>query len=652
MTETMTATLETEQFEFKAQTRDLLGLVIHSLYTQKEIFLRELVSNASDALDRLRFESLTAPGLMPAGHTPRITLLPDPAGRTLAIADNGIGMTRDDVIANIGTIARSGTKDLLERIRRAPHDEIPDLIGRFGVGFYSAFMVADRVTLVTRHASEATATRWESRGDGDYTIAAAERTEPGTTVTLTLKAVDADAEIEDYTDQWVLARIVKRYSDFVAWPIVLTGVPADVDDAIDEPLGGASARTAGAAPVEKTLNSQKPLWTKAVSDVSEEEYREQYRHLTHDWNPPLLRLSAKAEGRIECQALLFIPSEAPADLFYHAAGHGLQLYAKRVLVIDRCADLLPRYLRFVRGVVDVFDLPLHISRQMLQQRWQIDRIQKWVARKVLDLLADTRANDPGTYLKFWRQFGRALKEGLGADYDNRDRLLRLFLFESSRHPDELTTLEQYVERMKPEQPSIYYLTGESRDQIEHAPHLEAVRARGFEVLYLTDPVDDLLVQALPEYEGKRLKALDKGTLDIGADATESAETTPAEASAITSKLQERLSEHIKTVRLSTRLTTSPACLTRDEYDYSPRMERLLLKGKGGGPRQRRTLEVNARHPLIARLDERLAAGEGSDTEWDDFAELLLGYALLAEGSEPVNAVRFGQALERLMQRGF
>ncbi len=624
----MPATVDAERFEFKAETRDLLGLMIHSLYTQKEIFLRELISNASDALDRLRFESLTRPGLTPEGHVPRITLSVDLPARQLSIADNGIGMTRDDVITNIGTIARSGTKDLMERLRRAPQDAMPDLIGRFGVGFYSAFIVADHVTLITRHASEAAATRWASSGDGEYTVCDAERAEPGTTVTLTLKAIDADAGIEDYTDQWVLSRIVKRYSDFVAYPIVLAGLPDEVEK------------------TTKTLNSQKPMWAKAASETSEDEYREYYRHLTHDWNPPLLRLSAKAEGRIECQALLFIPSEAPTDLFYHAAPYGLQLYAKRVLVLDQCADLLPRYLRFVRGVVDALDLPLHISRQTLQERWQLDRIQKWVTRKVLDLLADTREKDPAAYLTFWRLFGRALKEGLGVDYEHRDRLLQLFLFESSHHATELTTLDQYVERMKPDQSAIYYLAGESREVIERAPHLEAVRAAGFEVLYLVDPVDDLVMQALPEYAGKRFKALDKGALDLPADKadTASADADDAGFNALAARWQEQLSAYVKSVRLSTRLTTSPACLIGEEYDYSPRMERLLLKGKGGGPRQRRTLEVNPRHPLIAQLNTR------ADAEWEDYGELLFGYALLAEGSEPLNAVRFGQALERLMRR--
>ncbi|MGH9346490.1 MAG: molecular chaperone HtpG [Vicinamibacterales bacterium] len=641
-------TTDTEVFEFQAQTRELLGLVIHSLYTQKEIFLRELVSNASDALDRLRFEAMLHPELMAEGYTPRVVLQRDTAERTLTIADNGIGMTRSDVVANIGTIARSGTKELLERIARGDTRGAPELIGRFGVGFYSAFMVAEDVSLVSRHASEQQATRWESRGDGEYTIGAAERAEPGTTITLRLKAVDHDAGIEDYTDQWVLSRIIRRYSDFVAYPIVLAGVPRD------EPMfaGPPSPDTSTTAVVleDRVLNSQKPVWSKPPAEVSDEEYNACYRQLTHDWNPPVLRLLARAEGRIECQALVFVPAEAGHDLFYHAVPYGLQLYAKRVLVVDECADVLPRYLRFVRGVLDVLDLPLHVSRQMLQERSQIERIQKWLTRKVLDRLDEVRQTDAETYLKIWRQFGRVLKEGLGPDHENKDRLLALFLFESSHQATELTSLAAYVERMPADQQHIYFLSGDSREAIEHAPHLESARARGFEVLYLTEPVDDLLVQALPEFGGKRLKSLGQGALDLGAPADEG-EPAAADVSALAARLQELLTAHVKSVRASTRLTTSPACLTGEEYEYSPRMERLLLKGKGGGPRQRRILELNPRHPLIQRLCERLAAEQDPEgLPWDDCAQLLLGYALLAEGSEPFNAVRFGQALSELMRR--
>ena len=635
---TTTAEPTSQIHEFKAHTQQLLSLMIHSLYTQKEIFLRELVSNASDALDRLRFESILDHALAEGSEPPGIRLEVDAASRTLTVRDNGIGMSRDEVIANIGTIARSGTKELLDEIKRndagAEHGALPELIGRFGVGFYSAFMVADSIVLVTRRAGETAATRWESTGDGHYTVAEATRPTHGTSITLRLKPVDVDAGVEDYTDQWVLSRIVKQYSDFIAYPIVLGG------------LTGEDA-------AERTLNSQKPLWARSPAEVSEQEYTDFYHQITHDRTPPLLHLSTRAEGRIDCQVLLYVPVDASQDLYYHAAAFGLRLYARRVLVLERCADLLPRYLRFVTGVVDVLDLPLNISRQMLQESRNVAEIRKWLTRAILGRLGEIQQQDPETYLKFWRPFGRALKEGFGVDHQNRDRLLSLFLFESSQHPAGLTTLDQYVERMKPDQKDIYYLTGDSRDAIEHAPHVEAARDRGFEVLYLVDPVDDLLVQSLPEHAGKRVRSLGKGTLDWERT-TEDATADSAQAdefAPLTKQLEELLSAHVKRVRLSTRLTASPACLVGDEYDYTPRMERLLLKGKGGGARQRRILELNPRHPVIVKLNDRRKAA-ADDARWPDYAELLLTYALLAEGSEPANPVRFTRALVDLMQQSW
>ena len=631
---TMTAEQTSQVHEFKAHTQQLLWLMIHSLYTQKDIFLRELASNASDALDRLRFESIRDHSLADGSEPPTIRLEVDSAQRTLTVHDNGIGMSRDEVIANIGTIARSGTQELLEELKGKGQDALPELIGRFGVGFYSAFMVADSITLVTRRAGDPAVTRWASAGDGQYTISDGSRPTHGTSVTLQLKRVDPDAGIEDYADEWVLARIVKQYSDFIAYPIVLAGA-------------------GGAAAAERTLNSQKPLWARSPAEVSDEEYRGFYHQLTHDRTPPLLHLAARAEGRIDCQVLVYVPAEAPQDLHYHGFAFGLRLYARRVLVLERCPDLLPRYLRFVTGAVDVLDLPLNISRQMLQESRNVAEIRKWLTRTILGRLAELQQHDPETYLKVWRQYGRALKEALGVDYQNRDRLLSLFLFESSRHPSGLTTLDQYVERTTPDQTDIYYLTGESRDAIEHAPHVEAARERGFEVLYLIDPVDDLLVQSLTEHAGKRVRSLGKGTLDWARSSEDAAaDSAHAEAFAsLTRRLEELLTTHVKRVRLSMRLTASPACLVGEEYDYTPRMERLLMKGKGGGPRQRRILELNPTHPVVTKLKERQATA-ADDPRWVDYAELLLSYALLTEGSEPADPVRFTRALVELMQQSF
>jgi len=628
---TMTAE-QTEVHEFKAHTQHLLSLMIHSLYTRKDVFLRELISNASDAFDRLRFEGFLDDSLIESREPPAIRLEVDTEARTLTIHDAGIGMSRDDVIANIGTIARSGTQELIEQLKLKDADALPELIGRFGVGFYSAFMVADSIVLVTRRAGETTATRWESSGDGRYTIADTTRATHGTSITLRLKAVDADAGIEDYTEAWVLSRIVKQYSDYIAFPIV---------------FAGSAAETGG----ERTLNSQKPLWARRPAEVSDQEYRDFYNQIPHDRTPPLLHLATRAEGRIDCQVLVYVPATASPDLYYHAVPFGLRLYARRVLVEEQCADLLPRYLRFVTGVVDVLDLPLNISRQMLQENRTVTEIRKWVTRAILNRLAELQQQEPQTYAALWKEFGRALKEGLGADHQNRDRLLSLFLFESSRDSVELTTLDQYVARMKPEQQDIYCLSGDSRDAIEHAPHVEAARDRGFEVLYLLDPVDDLLLQALPEHAGKRVRSLGQGALDWERPSGDK-EADAAQAdtlSALTKRLEELLAAHVKRVQLSKRLTTSPACLIGEEYDYTPRMERLLMKGKGGGPRQRRILEVNPTHPLIVKLNDRLRASGGDDPRWPDYAELLMSSALLAEGSQPADPVRFTRAITDLMQ---
>src|SRR5215469_2653639 len=458
----MTSHMET--FQFQAEARQVLDLMIHSLYTNKEIFLRELISNASDALDRLRFEALSKPELIGPDEKLEIWIESDPNARTLTISDNGIGMSRDEVIANIGTIAKSGTRELLQALREKQQtsETLTTLIGQFGVGFYSAFMVADRVTLVTRRAGEDKATQWESAGDGSFTITDASKFTRGTSITLHLKKFEEDAEIADFTSKWTIEQIVKRYSDFVAYPVIFK----DKD--------GKEA--------DKTLNSMKPIWTRPRSEVTDEEYKEFYKHISHDWNEPMLTWSFRAEGRSEYQALLFVPSEAPFDLFYTTGKFGLHLYVRRVLIMEHCEELLPSYLRFIRGVVD-----------------SLEELQK---------------NEGDKYAELWKQFGRVLKEGI-TDFDNKEKLTGLYLFESSNSPDKPATLRDYVGRMKSDQSAIYYLTGPSRRAVENSPHLEGFRDKGYEVLYLVDPVDEMLVQWLPEFEGKKLKSIGKGVADFG-----------------------------------------------------------------------------------------------------------------------------------------
>ncbi|RMH20840.1 MAG: molecular chaperone HtpG [Acidobacteria bacterium] len=648
-TETKSSGKKTETFAFQAETRQLLDIVIHSLYSNKEIFLRELISNASDALDRLRFEALTDDKLLEKDEKLEIRLETDPEKRTLSVIDNGIGMSRQEVIDNIGTIAKSGTRELMARLAASKQSEVAELIGQFGVGFYSAFMVADRVTLVTRRAGEETATRWESSGDGEYTLSETSRFMRGTTVTLHLKPVDADNGIEDFTDFHVLQRIVKRYSDFVAYPITMEHRRQEPElDEAGKPIPGKFRSVVE----EKTLNSMKPIWTRPRSEVQDEEYAEFYKHIAHDWNEPLDVLSLHAEGRIEYQALLFLPSKAPFDLYYRDQRWGLQLYVRRVLIMDHCEELLPPYLRFVKGVVDSPDLPLNVSREMIQQDRHIAQIKRWLTRKVIDHLQEMQKNDAGKYRTFWREFGRVLKEGVTSDFDNKDRLLPLLLFPSSRDESELTTLPDYVSRMKPEQEEIYYLTGESRAQVEGSPHLEAFKEKGYEVLFLLDPVDELVVQAVPEFDGKKLKSAGKGTVELGTEeerkkAEEALAGKKEEFAGLMELLKKTLDEWVKEVRLSQRLTTSPACLVGDDFDLSPQLERLIRQTEGHVPRQKRILELNPEHEILKKMRARFA-GDENDPKLADYAHLLLGYALLAEGSELPDPARFNRLVAELM----
>jgi molecular chaperone HtpG len=617
-------TTNTETFQFQAEARQVLDLMIHSLYTNKEIFLRELISNASDALDRLRFEALSKPELIGPDEKLEIWIESDSTARTLTISDNGIGMSREEVISNIGTIAKSGTRELLQTLReRQSADMLTTLIGQFGVGFYSAFMVADRVTLVTRRAGDDKATQWESAGDGTFTIADASKFVRGTSIVLHLKTFDEDSEVEDFTDKWVIERIVKRYSDFVAYPIIYK----DKDP----------------KQADKTLNSMKPIWTRPRSEVKDEEYKEFYKHISHDWNEPLTTWSFRAEGRSEYQALLFVPSQAPFDLFYATGKFGLHLFVRRVLIMEHCEELLPGYLRFVRGVVDSADLPLNVSRQRLQEDRHITQIRKWLTKKVLDSLEEMQKNESDKYSEFWKQFGRVVKEGPSIDFDNKDKVIALCLFESSADAEKLTTLKQYIERMKPDQTSIYYITGPSRKAVENSPHLEAFKQKGFEVLYMVDPVDEMLMQWLPEYEGKKLKSIAKGVADL-ADETD-LKDKQREFSALIDALQKKLDDRVKEVRLSGRLTSSPACLVVAEHDVSPNLEKLLNQAKGETSKQKRILELNPDHEIIAKMRNR-----ADDTMLEDVAEVLYGYALLAEGSELHEPLKFNQALIRVLAK--
>ncbi len=644
----------TETFEFQAETSRLLNLVVNSLYTTKDIFLRELISNASDALDRLRFERLTRPDIVPEDHVDEIRIVPNRENRTLTIEDTGIGMSREEVIKNLGTIAQSGTRELLQQAAAEGDREVlSSLIGQFGVGFYSVFMVADKVSVVTRKAGEDEATFWESVGEGRFDVSEARRDRCGTSITLHLKPVDEESGIRDYTDCHVLEDIVKRYSDFINYPVIC---PVERTEYERDEDGTPKTDTEPKTIVEnRTLNAMQPIWTRPQSEVSDEEYADFYRHITHDWTAPLKTIPLRAEGRIEYRALLFIPSTPPLDLGFGAPTWGLQLYAKSVMIMDRCEEVLPPWLRFVRGVVDSADLPLNISRETLQQDRHITHIRRFLTSRILKTLDRMKRDEFEDYLKFWHAFGRILKEGVAGGAEERGQLENLLLFRSSADPEKLTSLAEYVSRMKVTQDAIFYLTGPSMKVIESSPHLEAFKARGYEVLYLDDPVDELLVQFLQEYEEKPLKSVAAGTADLGDDAEKEKSRKDLEQrsenlKALLEAIGKHLEDSVREVRLSSRLKESPACLVGSEHDISPQLERMLRQaGQPVPPRPKRILELNPDHELTAKLAERFAA-DADDEAVEETAELLLGYALLAEGSELPDPARFTAALARLMSR--
>ncbi len=608
-----------ERHEFQAEVRQLLDLMIHSLYSERDIFLRELVSNASDAIDKLRFEALTRPELGVAD--PEIRLEIDKDARTLTVHDTGIGMSRDEVVRNIGTIARSGTKEFLGALKQADATKTgPALIGQFGVGFYSAFMVADRIVLVTRRAGETTATRWESTGDGSYTIADAERSAAGTTITLHLRPADAEGGVSDYTDDGVLGTIVKRYSDFVAYPIKLG---------------------------DKTLNSMKAIWDRPKSEVTEDEYKQFYRHISHDWTDPLRTIPTKIEGTFEASALLYIPEKAPYDLYAPEMKRGLQLYVKRVFVMDECKDLMPAHLRFVRGVVDAHDLSLNVSREILQKDRQIQLIKKQLVKKVLATLDEVKRDERSKYETFWKELGPVLKEGL-ASYDtaDKDKLLDLVIAKTTHSASERVSLAEYVARMKEGQDAIYYLVG-APDTVAHSPLLEAFAEKGYEVLLFSDAIDELWLERAPRYSDKPMKAIDRGAIDLGTK-----DTTDADKQRfgdLLAALRVALQEDVKEVRLSTRLAASAACLVNDENDLSPRMARMLEQMGQTAPDVKRILEVNPQHPLLAKL-LAVHAESKADPRIEAVAKVLYGQAQLAESGTVADPQGFNRALGDLALR--
>ncbi|MFE3898968.1 molecular chaperone HtpG [Streptomyces sp. NPDC059153] len=646
--------MPSETFEFQVEARQLLQMMIHSIYSNKDVFLRELVSNASDALDKLRLEALRDDSLGADVSDLHIDIETDKQARTLTVRDNGIGMSHDEVVQLIGTIANSGTAKFLRELREAEDSAAAEgLIGQFGVGFYSSFMVADEVTLLTRRAGESQGTRWTSTGEGTYTIETVDSAPQGTSVTLRLKPEDADDRLYDYTSAWKIREIVKRYSDFITWPVRMAPETAAADAAATADSGAA----ADDAPREpETLNSMKALWARSRDEVTDDEYHELYKHISHDWIAPLETIRLQAEGTFEYQALLFIPSHAPQDLFMQGYKRGIQLYVKRVFIMDDCEALMPPYLRFVKGVVDAQDLSLNVSREILQQDRQIQLMHRRLAKKVLSTVKDMMSADPERYATFWREFGRVLKEGLLSDFENRDAILGVASFATTHDKDEPTTLRQYVERMKDGQEHIYYLTGESRQAIENSPHMEAFRAKGVEVLLLTDPVDEVWVEAEPEFDGKKLRSVAKGEVDLGTEeekkeAATERENRQQEYADLLAWMTDRLSETVKEVRLSSRLTVSPACIVSDTHDVTPALENMYRAMGQPVPHVKRILELNPEHPLVSGLNRAHAErGEDAAIGLEETAELLHDLALLAEGGELGDPSRFVRLMADRLER--
>ena len=598
-----------EKFEFQTEVKQLLNLMIHSLYSNKEIFLRELVSNASDAIDKARYESLTNLDLLGEDKTFRIQVSVDKEKRIIRISDNGVGMSRQELIQNIGTIASSGTRKFVEQLTGDQKKDM-SLIGQFGVGFYSVFMVADRVILTTKRlGSDEPAVCWESTGDGTYTLEEADRKERGTGLEIHVKEDDQEF-LEDYR----IRSIIRKYSEYITYPIALS----DKDGK------------------EEILNDKAPIWRRPKADITKENYEEFFKHLTFDEEPPLAWSHNQVEGTLEYTTLLYVPAKAPFDLYQPEKQNGLSLYVKRVFIMSDCKELVPSYLRFVRGIVDSEDLPLNVSREILQKNAVIQKINKATTKKVLQLLETMSKEDAEKYAKFWKEFGNVLKEGFHMNWENLDELKRLVRFESSRTlPGGYSGLEQYVVGMKGEQKDIYYITGESRMAVEHSPHLEVFKAKEIEVLYMTDPIDEWVVQSLSEFDGKKLVNVAKGDLDLG-DLSKEEKQTRKESQSKYKKFmkdfEEKMADQLKEVRVTTRLKESPACLVADEQDMGANMERILKMARQQVTPGKRILEINPEHPIIGNLHKTFEA-DPENPRLKDWYALLVDQSLLAEGSE-------------------
>lgn len=645
--------------EFQAETKELLNLMIHSIYTNHEIFLRELISNASDAIDKLHFESLQNRDILEGNEDYEIFLVPDKESHTLTISDNGIGMTKDEVVENIGTIAKSGTKAFLEQLQKAKDNnaELTDkeMIGQFGVGFYSAFMVAEKVTITTRKAGTSEAVRWESTGDGSYTLEDCEKESRGTTITITLgKEFYGDEAEENFTDTWNLQNLVKKYSDYVRYPIKMNfeteEMPRDDEGKIIE----------GAEKIKKielkTLNSMQPLWTKSKNDITKEEYTEFIKNQFHEWEEPMEVFHNKAEGGVEYTSLLYIPAKAPFNLYHTDYEPGVQLYSRHVFIMDKCKDLLPDYLRFVKGLVDSPDLSLNISRELLQQSRELKTIGKNLEKTILKALERMLKNDREKYEKFWQEFGKSLKIGIyNSMYTGSnviDKLKELLLFASSKEGKEVS-LKEYVERMPESQKKIYYATGTDKATIEKLPQMELLKEKGLEVLYLLDPVDEFAIETIRTYSDKEFQSISRGDLDLDDAESQEAKKETEEIAKnnddLVKDIKEVLGDKVAEVKISSRLKSGAVCLVADAMGPSLSMEHTFAAMDNPMFKAKRILEINPKHDLFSKLQILHANGK-DDADFKDYCDLLYTQALIIEGIMPENPVDFANKIAKMMAK--
>ncbi len=628
-----------QTMEFKAEVRQVLDLMIHSLYSHKEVFLRELISNASDAIDRARYESLTNKDLTEGDGDWKIRIATDKDAGTLTVSDNGIGMTRAEIIESLGTIAHSGTKDFLAALQQKEVRDNPELIGQFGVGFYSSFMVADKITVVSRRAGcpQPEGVCWESEGEGSFTIEDVEKPGKGTDIILHLR----DDE-KKYLDEWEIRSVVRKYSDFIEHPIVME-VERERESSLQK---GERVKVKE----EETLNSRKALWLKDKAEISTDEYNEFYKHVSHDFTDPLKVIHFKAEGVSEFAALLFVPAKAPFNILYKDYKIGPTLYVKRVQIMEHCEQLIPVYLRFVRGVVDSSDLPLNVSREMLQNNRQVEIIRNNVTKKVIETLEEMKKNEPETYLSFHEQFGRVLKEGIHFDFARRETIADLLYFNSTRSDSKnLRSLADYVADMKEDQAEIYFITGTSVDDVVGSPYLEAFREKGYEVLFLLDEIDDFLFSGF-EYKGKRFKSILKGEIDLDRKQAEEKGKAAKEYGGLIELIKDALKDDVKDVRLSGRLTDSPCCLVSEEGAMDSQMEKWLKAMGQTVEQEKRILEINAGHPLFGAMNGVFQTDKEHPI-LKDYIALLYDQALVLEGSKPKDPAAFVQRLAKLMVEG-